>query len=191
MGARETKVNIPENVLAFMEVAANDAGRIAAESFSQSLYTEIIEGGVSSPIEQMFLIALNVVAQANFIDINPAYEFGGEPYLALPGVGIYVFPQHKVGQYRVDFLLSSRHSDGDRIVVVELDGHNFHDKNKAQRSYEKARDRFLQRNGYKVLHFTGSDVCSDPYFVAYEVICSLETHLDLGEYNKSNPLGID
>jgi len=56
---------------------------------------------------------------------------------------------------------------------VECDGHEFHDKDKKQRSYEKARDRYLQKEGYAVLHFTGSDIVSSPVFAATEVVSFL------------------
>ena len=76
-----------------------------------------------------------------------------------------------------------------KTVIVELDGHAFHDKDKKQRSYEKARDRFFVKEGYQVLHYTGSDVVADPYRVAFEVLEVLDV-LEAGEaYAPTNPVG--
>lgn len=60
--------------------------------------------------------------------------------------------------------------DEKRNLIVELDGHEFHDKNKNQRAYEKSRDRYLVRQGYKIFHYTGSELVADPKKVASEVM---------------------
>jgi very-short-patch-repair endonuclease len=71
-----------------------------------------------------------------------------------------VFPQVTIGAYCVDFLiLHIEGLEGLGGVVVECDGHAFHDRTKEQAAHDKARDRFLQERGYKVLRFTGSEIC--------------------------------
>jgi very-short-patch-repair endonuclease len=74
---------------------------------------------------------------------------------------------------------------------VYLDGHDFHYKDKRQRSYEKARDREMVRAGYRVLHYTGSDVVADPLKVAYEALEFVGAFVGSGRegYNKEDPLG--
>lgn len=42
-----------------------------------------------------------------------------------------------------------------------------------KRRYEKQRDRFLTKQGYKILHFTGTKIWNDPMSVAAEVISFL------------------
>jgi very-short-patch-repair endonuclease len=174
---------IEPNVMAFLEGAAQAYGRIQEEDFSQHLYTRCLERH-QSPIEDLFWIALATIAAAERIAVNPTPEFlpGTDPYYPH---GIYCWPQAKIGRFTVDFLLSTQHPKSG--VVVELDGHQFHDKNKHQRSYEKARDRFLVREGYQVLHFTGSDIVRDPYQAAHEVM-ELMGFIHV-EYDPICPLG--
>lgn len=54
---------------------------------------------------------------------------------------------------RTDFVVF--YSGG--MVALELDGHDFH-KTKEQRSKDAARDRALQKRGFRVVRFTGSQV---------------------------------
>ena len=43
-------------------------------------------------------------------------------------------------------------------VVVELDGHDFHERTKSQVATRNARDRAIQRAGFQVVHYSGSEV---------------------------------
>lgn len=73
--------------------------------------------------------------------------------------------QVKIGPYRVDFLIQTE----DAKIVVECDGHDFHEKTKEQAAKDKKRDRFLQSKGYRVLRFTGSEIWSKQVDVGKEV----------------------
>lgn len=185
---------IPESVSIFLEKASADIGRIEIEVFSEDVFCKLSENNlITSPIEQLFYIALRVMCRAarerfchdpEFVDGKPVFLDGG----------VFLTPQYKVGNYRVDFLvrrIGFGRSAIPRDVIVELDGHEFHDKDKRQRSYEKARDRFLSRQGHTVLHYTGSDVVADPYRVAHEVLDTLLAYGRMGAepYDKTNPLG--
>jgi hypothetical protein len=46
-------------------------------------------------------------------------------------------------------------------MCVELDGHDFHERTKAQASRDKRRDRDLLSAGWPVVRFSGSDVARD------------------------------
>jgi hypothetical protein len=61
---------------------------------------------------------------------------------------------------------------------------------KHQSAYEKARDRFLVRAGYRVLHFTGAEVVADPYKVAHEALSLIGVFSDQN-YDAANPLHLD
>lgn len=181
---------LADNVLDFLNRASSDYGRIKTEEFSQGQYSDLLEKELRSPIEEIFYVAMHVMCAANYTEINPDPIFNESTGEWRPGYGVGMYSQFKIGKYRVDFLIESTDGPQPNQVVIELDGHAFHDKDKNQRAYEKARDRFLVANGYRVLHFTGSEVVADPYKVAYEaldiigVIC--------GEsYDPANPFGID
>jgi very-short-patch-repair endonuclease len=91
-------------------------------------------------------------------------------------------PQVRIGPYRVDFLLAYRVNTQDsmwenKFVVVECDGHAFHERTKLQAAKDKARDRWLQHQGYKVLRFTGSEIWTNPYRCANEVLERAHTEM--------------
>lgn len=54
-------------------------------------------------------------------------------------------------------------------IVIEIDGHDFHERTKEQAQRDKSRDRYLTAEGYTVFRFTGSEVYRDIYHVADEV----------------------
>lgn len=148
---------IPEKVANFIDVAARAYGRLKEDEFSQERWVECED--IASPIEQLFYVAIHLVASANLVDLLTHEDaFTGKP-------GLSVIRQFRVGKYKVDFAL--RFWDR-KTVCVELDGHDFHDRNERQRRYEKARDRHLVSAGFLVIHFTGSEVVKDPCAVALE-----------------------
>lgn len=190
---------VPHNVWKFIDKAESDVARMEGARFAQEMYCQIVDLGMSSPIEQLFFVALHTVAKSDCVDLNPdPYELRGE---MLAASGIYVSPQHRLGKFKLDFLITriwrehvdfgKRGIDRHSSIVVELDGHQFHDRDKHQRSYEKARDRFLQKEGYKVLHYTGSDVATDPYRVAHEVLDMVGAFGQPRAYDPKNPLSLD
>lgn len=93
-------------------------------------------------------------------------------YLALLSVfhdgymGATLSRQKRFGRYTADFVIA--HPPMYR-VIVEADGHDYHEKTKAQAAKDKRRDRFLQDKGYNVLRFTGSEITRDPFKCAEEV----------------------
>lgn len=191
---------ITDNVFAFLDKAAKDYGKLQEHRFSQNLHCQLVEK-LQSPIEDLFFIACHVLCESELVSVNPEPEFPTLPNGKFdvnnwtPGRGVVIRPQAKIGQYRVDFLLEQHGLGPDDIcspVIVELDGHDFHDKDKHQRSYEKARDRFLVKQKYRVLHFTGSDIVTDPYKAAYEVLELVGVFIDSFRegYDPEDPLGL-
>jgi len=150
---------IPENVSKFLARASDVYGRYKADEFSQFMWGECSR--IQSPIEQLFLVAINLVGEVNFVSISIAKEKFRDD-----NDDLLIIPQWQVGKYRADFAL--RRHPLDKIVCVELDGHEFHDRTEPQRRYEKTRDRFFTGSGYSVLHFTGAEIVRDPCAVALE-----------------------
>lgn len=185
---------VASNVLAFLDRAAALHAKSEEQKFSQDMYCNLLEKGMQSPIEHMFWVACNAQVRANHYEVNPD-PIDVAPGQWADGYGVHIACQAKIGKYRVDFLLTQKGIGPKNYqpVVVELDGHAFHDKDKRQRSYEKARDRFLVRSGYRVLHFTGSDVVKDPFAVSYEALELLGVFMGYGEdsYDAANPLVVE
>lgn len=61
-------------------------------------------------------------------------------------------PQVKLGRFQVDFLVEI----GQNKIIVECDGLDYHNPYK-----DKERDKELNRYGYKIFHFTGSEIYRD------------------------------
>lgn len=74
--------------------------------------------------------------------------------------GICVEPQMKIGKYRVDFLVTFLR-DKKRKIIIECDGHDFHEKTKEQAKHDKERDRYFTAEGYEIYHYTGSEIYND------------------------------
>lgn len=102
---------------------------------------------------------------------------------------ITVFPQAKIANYRVDFLIFASRLEiispdlspvppPHCTFIVECDGHNWHDKTKEQAARDKARDRVLQSHGPSVLRFTGSEIFNSPGRCLEEIENFLEARLD-------------
>ena len=84
---------------------------------------------------------------------------------------VLIVPQFKIGPYRVDFAVRYISGlEGAAGLVVECDGHAFHEKTKEQAARDKSRDRFLAAAGYRVMRFTGSEIWADPISCAEQVL---------------------
>jgi len=119
-----------------------------------------------------------------------------------------IVPQAQMGEYRVDFLLTYEfietdypdeameevpnsnvmmithpelavHTPVQKNLILECDGHAFHEKTKYQAARDKRRDRALQSLGYKVFRFTGSEIYNDAISCAVEAIRGFD--IDTGQ----------
>lgn len=73
--------------------------------------------------------------------------------------------------YRADLLARFGYIPTKTIIniLVECDGHDFHEKTKEQAARDKKRDRSFAREGLTVLRFTGSEIFNNPEGCAREV----------------------
>ena len=62
---------------------------------------------------------------------------------------------------RVDFMFVASGKETLSPIVVELDGHDFHERTKEQAKRDKSRDRAMTALGWRVLRFTGSEIVRD------------------------------
>ena len=103
---------------------------------------------------------------------------------------LYVMPQVMVGDNRVDFALELNFNDPFHMMaamfgkprptntpevvvkklVVECDGHAFHEKTALQAKRDKSRDRDLLSGGQPVMRFTGSEIYRTPLTCAMQVV---------------------
>lgn len=83
-----------------------------------------------------------------------------------PEIDGAIFPRVIIGEYRVDFLIL--YTSGG--IVVECDGHDFHERTKQQAARDRSKDRTLQSMGFRVLRFTGSEIWNAPLKCAKDVV---------------------
>ena len=55
-------------------------------------------------------------------------------------------------------------------LVIECDGHEFHEKTKEQVEKNNQRDYNLKMSGYDVIHFSGSQIFNNPYKCVSDVL---------------------
>lgn len=111
-----------------------------------------IETVCESPMEELFAVAVVLSAELEFDAQTNGWV----------GNSVLMQAQVEIGAYRADFVFNQR-------LVVEIDGHDFHDRTQEQASSDRARDRDLLRAGYSVVRFTGADVYRNPIDCADEV----------------------
>ena len=99
---------------------------------------------------------------------------------------VYVTRQIEIAPYFADFVLVYREGGESnlRFVVVECDGHDFHERTKKQAQHDKRRDRFLQAEGFPVLRLTGSEIWRSPIKTA-GIVVSQALHA-MGVFRGSN-----
>lgn len=133
------------------------------------LFKEITE----SPIEQAFGEAFAALwldkIDGPFV-IGAAKDYPSD-HRVREGLGI--FTQLMVGPYRVDFMLSLHINGKYSFVVVECDGHDFHERTKEQARRDRSRDREMQMRGLRIIRFTGAEIYADARLCAEEAL----THL--------------
>lgn len=142
----------------------------------------VAETYCETPIESLFFTALWMACKFDGTEIDGImYVEDKETLERLQSSGRYdtqliVEFQQQLGDWRVDFIIHffdagypNRSQKWTRLIV-ETDGHDFHERTKAQAARDRKRDRLSQHQGLPVLRFTGSDLWADPWSCATEVI---------------------
>jgi very-short-patch-repair endonuclease len=113
-----------------------------------------------SPIEQLMMLAFRS-QKGNYLALTDDGE-----------IKILQQEEIKIGKekFRVDFLVLARVGKKRHKIIVECDGHIFHEKTKEQAVKDKRRSRLLALEGYVVLHYTGSEIWNNPFGCAREVL---------------------
>lgn len=133
---------------------------------------EELQALVESPIELEFGVALVVtwrlVATSKSLS-DPIFIISAEDFPhGAKNRSAYLIPQFVSGKERYDFALF--HPDLAKPIVIECDGHDFHERTKAQAKRDRSRDRRVQSAGSSILRFTGSEIWASPRSCAEEVV---------------------
>jgi len=153
-----------------------------------------------SPIEEMFGTAFVAVAPLRDLRLRIAHGCTLDDLQRISGRhDVAIASQVRVGGMRCDFgIVVWYRGEVVRTILVECDGHEFHERTKAQAKKDKARDRHLQCQGYIVLRFTGSEIWSDAVACASEVCGLVEGDIvgamfmaSINEYAKHSEAGVN
>ena len=141
----------------------------------ETMFT-LLEAGDLSPIEQSFLAAYIITASTLSGMVSWEERFGGKKHKCpLCAELLNINPQFDVEidgkTYIIDFLICfAPMLDTNGVsYAIELDGYEWH-SSKLQVNKDYERERALQKAGYKVIRFTGSQIHKDPFSCAKEVI---------------------
>jgi very-short-patch-repair endonuclease len=122
-----------------------------------------------SPIE--FVLFRSIKEQLDLLNYQYARDFFPQTQKEILANG------HK---YRADIFIAEIFETNNKEsvrVIVECDGHDFHEKTKEQAKHDKERDRNIQMEGYKTMHFTGSEIYNDPRKCAEDVFQMIESSI--------------
>ena len=129
-----------------------------------------------SPIEKLFYLALNMIIYYKFN--GPQREF----YMYMSLIPQYEIERECGKNYRVDFYFEhNNQKKGTLGLIVECDGHDFHEKTKEQVAYRNDRDMELKKLGYDVIHLSGSQIYNDPFKYARQVLEYFENKVQLDD----------
>jgi very-short-patch-repair endonuclease len=135
---------------------------------------EELLSSTQSPIEELFLLQFLLLSDEFKITAYGIYD-GAEMVGLYPcaetewyGHKVIITPQYKIENYlTVDFKINL--PDKNKTIIIECDGHEFHEKTKEQAQKDKKRDRKLANQEFFVLRFTGSEIYNDPQKCIKEV----------------------
>ena len=127
-----------------------------------------------TPIEKLLCAALEIQCQMDRLVFlvnrseekldfcKTSHTFGYSPRLI-------VQPQKVIESRRVDFLVHSEYETGWRKLIVECDGHDFHERTKEQAARDRSKDREATLAGVETFRFTGSEIWRDPLGCASQI----------------------
>lgn len=166
-----TKTDYKAAALERFKAGPMQSRAIRAEEEAEHAFTRILLE-TESPIEAMLLSALFEEAafdEAAFRSAHAHKHFGRSVERT------EIAAQFQVDNFRCDFAVWRNHQNGTVTrLIVECDGHDFHERTKEQARRDRSRDRILTARGWRVLRFTGSEIYRSAEKCAAEIAQMLE-----------------
>ncbi len=111
-----------------------------------------------SPIEEGMVHGFLILSMA-----DPAFQFDGLwGFRPQTEYRVKIHVQHPIDQYRTDFALHLTAENAGRSLsewfAIECDGYEFHHKTREQVTRDKARERAITAEGFRVLRFSGTEI---------------------------------
>lgn len=129
---------------------------------------EIINHGMGdymickSPIEKILYVSFDIVYALRMdefpllLDVTPQCEIKDDEHI-----------------YHADFCINcvdSEITEAKHEIIIECDGHEFHQKTKEQVRRDNEREMHMKMLGYDVLRFSGSQIFNDPIKCANDIL---------------------
>lgn len=162
-----------------------NVAEFVAEEITGTIYEDATG---DSEIERLLITALTArcrFSACEYIEaviIKDESELETQQARALGHAMLFIEPQKQLPGWRVDFLIHGYdhgrpnrvlgrwpRTPGWRRLIVECDGHEYHERTKEQAARDRSRDREMQLEGYTVLRFTGSEIWRDPWACATQI----------------------
>lgn len=162
-------------------------------------YSEFLGGGLNNKKEvdrnssRFTVMRKDHIKYCQFLHVYPddkaltqiVFQYRINKEIIYGSLDIGISPQYPIKNYRADFLLVFGYFDRDEKqlledkIIIEIDGHDFHEKTKEQAANDKRRDREFASLGYTVLRYTGSEVFrSDDACVSDTIFCIINRCLN-------------
>jgi very-short-patch-repair endonuclease len=136
---------------------------------------------VDSPIELMFVGAFFIGMRLSLIQpsSSPLHTIGlkRDGGLSTPHfdeASLKLVTQYHWRSYRIDFACFMKRQPDTPLVLIECDGHEFHERTADQAERDRSRDREIQQAGIPILRFTGREIYRDPFDCVRQTINFLE-----------------
>jgi very-short-patch-repair endonuclease len=151
---------------------------------------------IESPIEQKLLDAMVSIFIANgyatTVEVNDRwYEYKAKQHIMDALINCQQILDKREMNVAVDFVANFWFEDGDFSsgnVIVECDGHDYHERTKDQAKKDRSIDRWVQhpKSTYvAILRFTGSEIHRAPALCAKEIMDDLRARIDRAASLKS------
>lgn len=135
-----------------------------------------------TPIERIFETGLHLFYGVSRVQgVRASFQRADFSLEEMPSRGdrfrsadIWYWTQYPVLDWKVDFVLGKRgNDDRPHFVVVECDGHDFHERTKEQAAKDRSRDRRLQDAGFRIHRYTGHELYKQPYECVSQALTAL------------------
>jgi len=150
-----------KNINQLLVKRIRDEIRDSVKEYESNLFYSLEK--CESPIEQLLALEMEK------FDLRNSFRFN--PYIDI--VEIERQEEIKCGsnKYRVDFLIPVWYANqGGIMFVIECDGYEFHQKTKEQVENDNKRHRNLQKYGYEVIRFSGSEIWTSPSKCVFDIL---------------------
>ena len=96
---------------------------------------------------------------------------------------IDIIPQYKVKGYRIDLAYFPEGEGSEVKIAIECNGRMYHTSAK-DKEWDKEKTKFLCKEGWRVVRFTGRQIYKDPYKLVNKIIGIAEAQKRVKKFRK-------